>query len=140
MTGRIAIGIGCRKGCTGENITSLVRHAVALVAAARTPPDAMDIFAKASLFTSEDKRREPGLAEAAAALGLKLVPLPRAALEAAAPRCETRSRRVQALLGLPSLAEAAALAGAGEGSRLALARISEGGASCAVALPSEIAP
>ena len=57
-----------------------------------------------------------------------------------AGRCVTRSQRVEALLGLPSLAEAAALAGAGPHSRLILARISEGGASCAVAMNEEAPP
>jgi precorrin-4/cobalt-precorrin-4 C11-methyltransferase len=92
-----------------------------------------------ALFTSDHKRHEQGLKDAAAALGIELVFLPRAALEAAAPRCETRSQRVEKLLGLPSLAEAAALAGAGGGSRLVLKRISENGASCAVAQSAELA-
>jgi cobalamin biosynthesis protein CbiG len=89
------------------------------------------------IFTSEAKGEEEGLAEAAATLRMKLVLLPHAALEAAAPRCATRSALVQELIGLPSLAEAAALAGAGEGSRLVLERISKGGASCALAMPAE---
>ena len=38
-----------------------------------------------------------------------------------------------ALFGLPSIAETAALAGAGPSSVLLLARMSEGGASCAIA-------
>jgi cobalt-precorrin 5A hydrolase len=140
MTEHLAIGIGCRKGCAGESIAALVRRALALAARPGTGPVRTERIAEATLFTSEDKGEEAGLAEAAAALGMKLILLPRAELEAAASRCETRSERVQALIGLPSLAEAAALAGAGEGARLALKRISEGGASCAVARCAEIAP
>jgi cobalt-precorrin 5A hydrolase len=71
---------------------------------------------------------------AATLLGIELVGLPQAELERAASRCETRSERVLRATGLPSLAECAALAGAGPGSRLVLERISGGGASCAVAL------
>lgn len=132
-----AIGVGCRKGCAGENIASLVRRALALASAPEVV--GMQASRESVMFTSEAKSEEEGLAEAAATLGMKLVLLPHAALEAAASRCKTRSPRVQALIGLPSLAEAAALAGAGEGSRLVLQRISEGGASCALAVPS-IAP
>jgi len=97
-------------------------------------------LADVSLFTAERKGDEPGLLEAAAVLGMRLILVPHSELQAAAPRCETHSERVQVLLGLPSLAECAALAGAGPGSRLILKRISEGGASCAVALPAEARP
>ncbi|MFI5010993.1 MAG: cobalamin biosynthesis protein [Hyphomicrobiales bacterium] len=100
----------------------------------------MEPFLEITLFTAEAKGDERGLVEAAATLGTKLILLPRAELEAAAPRCETHSEREHRLLGLPTLAEAAALPGAGAGSRLILKRISAGGASCAVARPAEIAP
>jgi len=126
----IAIGIGCRKSCTGETIAALVRRALGGL-----ERDAGD--AGARLFSTQWKGSEPGLMEAAAILGLPLILLPQDMLLAAAPRCETRSARVEALTGLPSVAEAAALAGAGAASRLVVKRISEGGASCAVALASE---
>jgi cobalamin biosynthesis protein CbiG len=64
---------------------------------------------------------------------MDLITLPQHELLTAAPRCVTRSARVEAVTGLPSLAEAAALAGAGANSRLLLARISEDGVSVAVA-------
>jgi cobalt-precorrin 5A hydrolase len=128
--GAIAIGIGCRKGCAGETIAALVRHALEGL-----ERDAGD--AGARLFSTQQKGGEPGLVEAAAILGLPLILLPQDMLLAAAPRCETRSVRVEVLTGLPSVAEAAALAGAGAGSRLLVKRISEGGASCAIARASE---
>jgi cobalt-precorrin 5A hydrolase len=137
MRPRFAIGIGCRKGCSGEDIASLVRRALALAPASEMAVGSMQAARESVIFTSEAKGEEEGLAEAAATLRMKLVLLPHAALEAAAPRCATRSARVQELIGLPSLAEAAALAGAGEGSRLVLERISKGGASCALAMPAE---
>ena len=93
--------------------------------------------APARLFTSQTKAAEAGPVAAAALLGIEFVGLPQAELERAAPRCATRSERVLRATGLPSLAECAALAGAGRGSRLILERISEGGASCAVALLEE---
>jgi cobalt-precorrin 5A hydrolase len=134
MRPRFAIGIGCRKGCAGENIASLVRQALALAAGSDKAIGGTQAQQGSVIFTSEVKGGEPGVTEAAAALGMKLVFLPSAELEAVASRCATRSARVQRLIGLPSLAEAAALAGAGEGSRLVLERISGGGASCALAV------
>jgi cobalt-precorrin 5A hydrolase len=134
MRPRIAIGIGCRKGCPGDNIASLVRQALALAAGSDKAIGWAQAQQESVMFTSEAKGGEPGVTEAAAALGMKLVFLSRVALEAASSRCATRSARVQRLIGLPSLAEAAALAGGGEDSRLVLERISEGGASCALAV------
>jgi cobalt-precorrin 5A hydrolase len=181
VTPRLAIGIGCRKGCAADAIAALVRQALALIppllageggpsgAEGRVGCDAGEVphpaarqgprghppplrgwrdwpeptkqpLADVSLFTAESKGHERGLLEAAAVLGMRLILVPHSELQAAAPRCETHSERVQVLLGLPSLAECAALAGAGPGSRLILKRISEGGASCAVALPAEARP
>jgi cobalt-precorrin 5A hydrolase len=125
----MAVGIGCRAGCAASAITDLVRRALAQAPAAS--------HAALALFTSVDKQKEAGIAEAAAALALPLVFLPRAALEAAAPGAETRSDRVVELFGVPSIAETAALAGAGPGAKLVVPRISAAGATCAVALRSE---
>jgi cobalt-precorrin 5A hydrolase len=94
----------------------------------------------ATLFTSERKRQEPGLAAAATALRLPLVFLSHSALAAAAARCKTRSARVEAMIGLPSLAEAAAIAGAGLRSRLVLERISGWRVTCAIASSGEEEP
>ena len=61
----------------------------------------------------ELKRGERGIAAAAAALGVPLVLMPKADLEAAGARAQTQSERVLAMTGVPSVAEAAALAAAG---------------------------
>ena len=58
-------------------------------------------------------------------------------LEAASARAETRSARVLALTGVPSIAEAAALAAAGPAARLILPRIKLGPATCALAVAGE---
>ena len=121
---RLAVGVGCRKGCAAETIVALVRDALVRAGAAGSAPP---------LFTIEDKRGEPGLAEAAAELGLPLAFLPRQALAAAAEGCATRSERVQAMFGVPSVAEAAALAGAGPEARLLVPRLAARGATCAIA-------
>jgi cobalt-precorrin 5A hydrolase len=123
MSGRIAIGVGCRLGCRAEAIEALVRQALDRVPDARRP----------GLFTIRDKNGEPGLAEAADHLGLELVFLSRDALREQARSVVTRSPRAEARFGVPSVAEAAALAGAGAGSVLLVPRISGQGATCAVA-------
>jgi cobalt-precorrin 5A hydrolase len=121
----LAVGIGCRSGVSGEVIADLVARTLDEVGEEATP---------VALFTVLDKQSEAGIAEAAARLGFALVHLPRAALEAVADRVETRSERVIELFGVPSIAEGAALAGAGPGSRLVVPRRAERGATVAVAL------
>src|SRR3984893_14580606 len=120
----VAIGIGCKRGCSSEAIVALVERAIAAAACAGKP---------ATLFTHEAKQSEAGLASAAKALGLPLVFLEAGVLRQASLRAATNSPRVMAMFGLPSIAEAAALAGAGPSSFLLLARVSDGGASCAIA-------
>ena len=67
------------------------------------------------MFTLAAKADEPGLIEAARIIGVTLTPLPLAALNAQAERILTPSAAAQARFGAPNIAEAAALAGAGEG-------------------------
>jgi cobalt-precorrin 5A hydrolase len=120
----VAIGIGCKRRCSSEAIVALVERAIAAAACAGTP---------AALFTHEAKKSEAGLASAATALGLPLVFLDTQVLRQASLRAATNSPRVMRVFGVPSIAEAAALAGAGPSSVLLIARISDGGASCAIA-------
>jgi cobalt-precorrin 5A hydrolase len=123
MTPSVAIGVGCRLGCRVEVIERLVHQALA------SAPGA----APAGLFTIADKRGEVGLTQAAERLGLNLTYLPRSALLDKAPSVQTRSPRAESRFGVPSVAEAAALAGAGPGSLLIVPRIANGGATCAIA-------
>ncbi len=120
----VAIGIGCKRSCSSEAIVTLVERALAAAACAGAP---------AALFTHEAKKSEAGLASAAKALGVPLVFLNIQVLRQASLRAVTNSPRVMRMFGLPSIAEAAALAGAGPSSVLLVARMSDGGASCAIA-------
>jgi cobalt-precorrin 5A hydrolase len=120
----IAIGLGCRKGCAGEAIVALVRRALAAIDGAG---------AQASLFSHADKKDEAGLRDAAQELGFPLVFLDAETLRLTSPRAATKSAKVMAIFGLPSIAETAALAGAGPSSVLLLPRMSQAGASCAIA-------
>lgn len=117
------IGIGCKRGCSSKAIVSLVEAALASCAA---EPHA--------LFTHAAKNGEKGLHRAAELLRLPLHFLDDQLLRQASLRCVTRSPKVMAFYGLPSIAEAAALAGAGPSSQLLVARMSNGEASCAIAI------
>jgi cobalt-precorrin 5A hydrolase len=87
--------------------------------------------APATLLTHEAKKSEAGLASAAKTRGLRLVFLDGQVLRRASLRAATNSPRVMAMFGLPSIAEAAALAAPSY--VLLIARMSYGGASCAIA-------
>jgi cobalt-precorrin 5A hydrolase len=66
-------------------------------------------------------------------MGVPLVVVPQDELEAAADRTATKSARVAAIAGVPSVAEAAALAAGGPGARLVASRVVIGQATCALA-------
>ena len=114
----IVAGIGCRRGCAAADVVAAVRMAEAVAGC------------EVALLAAPDfKRAEPGLHEAAAALGLPLRFVERSRLEAVQPDCPTRSGMALAAVGLASVAEAAALAFG----PLILPRIVRGGATCALA-------
>jgi cobalt-precorrin 5A hydrolase len=118
-------GVGCRKGADAAQIEAAIRAALA--------HKGLAVGALALIATAAAKASEPGIQAAAAALGLPLVPVSQHELEAAGARAETRSERVVALIGVPSLAEAAALAAAGPAARLIVRRVVAGPATCALA-------
>jgi cobalt-precorrin 5A hydrolase len=121
----IVAGIGCRRGASAAAIEAVIGAALARAGLGK---DSLSLIAAAAA-----KCDEPGIAAAASALGLPLVCVPRPELENAGERAATRSARVLALTGVPSLAEAAALAAAGKTARLLLPRIALGPATCALA-------
>jgi cobalt-precorrin 5A hydrolase len=126
MSRFVAIGVGCRAGVSGELIAALMRRALA---ECHAPDD------ERRLFTLAAKADEPGLVEAARLIGAPMTPLPLEALQAQAPRILTPSKPAQSRFGAPNIAEAAALAGAGEGGRLLGPRLAADGATCAIAIP-----
>ena len=123
MSATFAIGVGCRKDCPAALIEAIIRQALGRVPGA----------GRAGLFTIADKRGEEGLTEAARRLGLDLMFLSRDALRAQASLVSTPSVPAEGRFGVPSVAEAAALAGAGRGAALVVARIANRGATCAIA-------
>ena len=121
----IVAGIGCRRGASAKAIMAAIEAALDHSGLAK---GVVDIIA-----TAASKGGEPGISDVAAALGLPLVLVAQHDLEAAAARSATRSERVIALTGVPSLAEAAALAAGGAAARLVAPRIALGPATCALA-------
>ena len=127
MTELVAIGVGCRKGCSGDVLIRLISQALA------EWPQHLPEHGLRKLFTIDDKSDEAGIRQAADLLGIELVFLSRDQLNAAMPRTQTYSARAQELFGVASVAEAAALAGAGERAVLVVPRISSDNATCAIA-------
>jgi len=121
----IVAGIGCRRGTPAAAIEAVIAAALARANVAKA--------ALTLLATPAAKCDEPGVAAVASTLGVPLVPVSEADLKAAGPRTTTHSERSLALMGVPSVAEAAALAAAGEAARLLLPRIALGSATCALA-------
>jgi cobalt-precorrin 5A hydrolase len=123
-------GVGCRRGTSAAAIETVIAAALARAGLLRGVLDA--IAAPAA------KCDEPGIAAAASALGVPLVLVAQLDLETAGSRVATHSRRVMTLMGVPCVAEAAALAAGGPAARLVVARIAIGPATCALAR-SEVA-
>jgi cobalt-precorrin 5A hydrolase len=121
----IIAGVGCKRGTAAPDIEAAIRAALARAGLAVTELTA--------IATSAGKGAEPGIAAAATKLGVRIVPIPEVELKAAGARVTTRSERVLALTGVPSLAEAAALAAAGPAAHLVTARLVVGAATCALA-------
>jgi cobalt-precorrin 5A hydrolase len=125
----IVAGVGCRAGASAHEVEAAIAAALdrAGVAAA-----SLGLIA-----TSSAKGTEPGIVAAASGRGVELVVVPQAAFEAAGARAVTRSERVLELTGVPSVAEAAALAAGGPAARLIVPRVAVGPATCALAMAGD---
>lgn len=128
MSARYALGLGLRRGAAAEDIVDIVRRV-----ADRHGVDVRGL----ALCTLESKIEETGVHEAARELGLALRFLPLTALRARRAAAPSHSQRVQAMYGVGSVAEAAALVGAGPGSRLLGPRMTTPAAACAIAASGE---
>jgi cobalt-precorrin 5A hydrolase len=126
----IVAGVGCRKGASAEAIAAAINDSLAR---AGILPDRLSAIA-----TITAKRGESGLAEAADMMGVPLIVVEQLALAAAGPRTVTHSQHALAFAGVPSVAEAAALAAAGPGARLLVPRIVVGAVTCALAQDGDL--
>jgi cobalt-precorrin 5A hydrolase len=121
----IVAGVGCRKGVRAADIEAAITAAFDRAGVATSQ---LRLIA-----TSAAKGGEPGIVAAASAIGVPLALIPLGDLAAAGIRATARSERVMALAGVPSVAEAAALAAGGPDARLIVPRIAVGPATCALA-------
>ncbi len=121
----LVAGIGFRQATSAEEILGLVAEGLRQ---ADLPGAHL-----AALATAEDRAGDPAIRAAAQSLGVPLVAIGVEALREAGRRVVTRSVRIEALRGVGSLAEAAALAASGPEGRLILPRIASAGATCALA-------
>ncbi len=121
----IVAGIGCRRGTSSTAIAEAITMALGACGLARTRLDA--------LATHVTKRDEPGLGELAALWQLNLLAVTTEEMERETASVETVSQRVLQLKGVPSVAEAAALAAAGPNARLLAPRVANAEATCAIA-------
>ncbi len=124
----IVAGIGCRRHCPGEEIAALVRQCMA----AAVPPVAWDPT-RLTLAAPAFKRAEEGIGIAARLLVVPLRWVDENEMMAVAERCVSRSAAALRAVGHASVAEAAALAGAGHNARLLVARLVSTQATCALA-------
>jgi cobalt-precorrin 5A hydrolase len=122
----IVAGIGCRRGTLSQDIVSLILATLGTLDIAQ---DRLDAIA-----TEASKADERGIADAARSLSVRLIRCSIADLDRVADRVVTRSSRVQALKGVPSIAEASALVAAGHNARLLGARVAAEKATCAIAI------
>jgi cobalt-precorrin 5A hydrolase len=120
----IAIGVGCRRGIARETFVEMIKH---ILLSIEGSDEAVE------LFTIEDKHDEAGLLAAAADLRLPIRFLSRADLQDVAACIVTPSPKAETALGVASVSEAAALAGAGRSAVLVMPRIAGRGIACAVA-------
>ncbi len=129
----IAAGLGCRKGCAGEDLVRALD--AALAGAGRALSEVHALYAPAF------KAEEYALWQIAERLGKPLVLLRMEDLQLQAAHALTQSAPVVVRFGVPSIAETAALAGACALSdarevhaKLLGPRHISGGASCALAV------
>jgi cobalt-precorrin 5A hydrolase/precorrin-3B C17-methyltransferase len=118
----IVVGVGCSLGCAAEELLALVDETLAEAA--------VDLCDVVTLATVDRRAEEPGVVEAARRRGWPLATHPAAALRAVA--VPTPSATVEAHVGTPSVAEAAALLSAGAAALLVPKRRSAH-ATCAIA-------
>lgn len=121
----IVAGIGCKKDAPQGSIEAVIMLALEACGVTRERLGA--------LATHSSKRGEPSIAQLAALWGLPLLAFTTAEMSGVAGQVETHSERVVELKGVPSVAEAAALTGAGRGARLLAPRVATRDATCAIA-------
>ncbi|HTW51613.1 MAG TPA: precorrin-3B C(17)-methyltransferase [Stellaceae bacterium] len=121
----LALGIGCERNCPAEEIAALADESLALAGLA---PEAV-----AAVVSAELKLGEPGIHTLAQRLGAPARFFATARLLDETSRLTERSAAAFRATGCWGVAEGAALAAAGPGSILVVAKRKSRGATCAIA-------
>lgn len=121
----LALGVGCERGADPGEAAALAARALASAGLAEA--------AVGGVFSLDVKMDEPAVHAVAAAFGVEARFFTAAELEAERPRLRTPSEAVFRAVGCHGVAEGAALAAAGAGGELAVAKTVSGRATCAVA-------
>lgn len=120
----LTVGIGCRRGVSVERILQTAEHALA--------QSGLERLAVAKLASIDRKRDEEGICELAKKWKVPFVTFPAEELERIT-KPVAESAFVRQVTGTGNVCERAALAGAGEGSRLLVEKQAKDGVTVAVA-------
>jgi cobalt-precorrin 5A hydrolase len=122
----IVAGVGCRRDISADEIEQVVRLALG----------EFDLTAERldAIATEAAKAGDPAFPEAARRLSVRLMAFTVDDLDRVASQVLTPSRLVLETKGVPSIAEASALVGAGRNGRLLGKRVAAGSATCAIAI------
>lgn len=121
----LAIGVGCEAGASAEEVIALIEATLRDANLARA--------AVACLASIDLKADEPAIHEAAARLGVSARFFAATRLAEEEPCLATPSEAVRAAVGVAGVAESAALAAAGPGGTLIVAKRKSARATCAIA-------
>ena len=122
----IVAGVGCRREISADEIEQVVRLALGVF---QLPAERLDAIA-----TESAKADDPAFPEAARRLSARLMTCTVDDLDRVAGQVLTPSELVLETKGVPSIAEASALVGAGRNGRLLGARVASASATCAIAI------
>jgi cobalt-precorrin 5A hydrolase/precorrin-3B C17-methyltransferase len=126
---RLAVGLGCERGCSARELLDLVRETLR--------ENGLAARSVAGVFSIDLKSDEPAIHAVAAHLGAPARFFDAETLDAQAPRLATPSEEVRRAVGVPGVAEAAALAAAGPEGALIVTKRKSKRATCAVARAPE---
>lgn len=122
----VMLGVGCARGCQPDELIDLVMQELAHAD--------INAAAIAGVFSVDLKADEPALQALASMLAVPLRVFDRETLADEAPRLATPSATVEVEIGIPGVAEAAALAAAGPEGRLIHPKVKSANATMALAL------
>ncbi|MGH6947421.1 MAG: cobalt-precorrin 5A hydrolase, partial [Kiloniellales bacterium] len=121
---QLALGVGCARGCPPEELQALLCESLAAAG--------LSSQAVAGIYSLALKSDEPAVHALAESLSVPARFFDAEALKAEAPRLATPSEVVEREVGVPGVAEAAALAAAGPEGCLILPKRKSANATCAV--------